>query len=152
MTHVHAFGDDALGDLDAVAVAEAIRAGTISRAEALEAAIDRNERVNPALNALALECFGRARDRAALPFGGFFDGVPSAIKDNSDVAGLPTMKGSDAWQPFPAARSAAARGRARRDADPDRRQRGADAFGARHRRVLPGGRARLVQPQAARDR
>ncbi len=103
MNHVHAFGDDALGDLDAVGVAEALRAGTVSRAEVIEAAIERTERVDPTLNALALECFERARDRAAQPFGGFFDGVPSALKDNSDVAGLPTMKGADAWQPFPAA-------------------------------------------------
>lgn len=103
MAHMQVFGDDALGELDAVAVAEAIEAGTISRSEAIEAAIDRTARVDPALNALAGESFDRARARANRPYGGFFDGVPSAIKDNSDVAGLPTMKGSDAWRPFPVA-------------------------------------------------
>lgn len=102
MTRIHAFGDDALGDLDAVGVAEAIATGSISRAEAAEAAIRRTEKVNPELNALALSTFDRAMARAQRPYGGFFDGVPSAIKDNSDVSGMPTMKGSDAWEPHPA--------------------------------------------------
>jgi len=96
---VSAFDDDALGDLDAVGVAEAIRSGRISRTEAVEAAIARTEKVNPELNGLAYEAFDRARARAQAPYGGFFDGVPSFIKDNSDVAGMPTQHGCDAWQP-----------------------------------------------------
>jgi amidase len=104
MERVHAFADDALGDLDAVGVAEAIRAGRISRVEAVEAAISRTERLNPRLNGLAYEAFDRARERAcAAPRDTFFDGVPSFIKDNSDVAGMPTLKGCDAWEPYPLA-------------------------------------------------
>ena len=100
---VSAFNDDALGGLDAVGVADAIRSGAISRAEAVEAAIVRTEKVNPELNGLAYEAFDRARARAATPYGGFFDGVPTFVKDNTDVSGMPTMHGTDAWQPRPAA-------------------------------------------------
>jgi amidase len=103
MGHVHAFTDDALGDLDAVGVAEAIKSGAISKSEAVEAAIARTEAVNPTLNGLAYQAYERARERARLDFGGFFDGVPSFIKDNSDVAGMPTNQGADAWEPRPAA-------------------------------------------------
>ena len=39
MKHVHAFTDDALGEHDAVGVAQAIASGEISAAEAVEAAI-----------------------------------------------------------------------------------------------------------------
>ena len=99
---VSAFNDDSLGDLDAVGVADAIRSGRISRAEAVEAAIARTEKVNPELNGLAYEAFDRARARAATSSGGFFDGVPTFVKDNTDVFGMPTMHGTDAWAPRPA--------------------------------------------------
>ncbi len=65
MTRIHAFGDDALGDLDAVGLVEALRAGTVSAAELIDAAIARTEAVNPALNGLAFEAYDRARTRAA---------------------------------------------------------------------------------------
>ncbi len=107
MRHVHAFGDDALGDLDAVGLVDALRSGRVGRAEVVEAAIARTEAVNPALNGLAYRAFDRARAEAAdasRPAGtGFFTGVPTFIKDNVDVAGLPTMLGTDAWAPRPAA-------------------------------------------------
>lgn len=103
MTRVHSFGDDALGDLDAVGLTAAFQAGTVSPAEAVEAAIARLEKVNPALNGLAYPAFDRAREQAGHPRGGFFAGVPTFIKDNVDVAGMPTMQGTDAWDPHPAA-------------------------------------------------
>ena len=105
MTFVSAFDDDALGDLDAVGVVEAYRAGTVSRTEVIEAAIARTEKVNPQLNGLAYEDFDRARTRATArhAYGGYFDGVPTFIKDNVAVAGMPTMDGADAWQPRPEA-------------------------------------------------
>lgn len=105
MRRVHAFGDDALGDLDAVGLSAAIRAEWVSRADVVEAAISRTEAVNPVLNGLAHKAFEQARAAAANPSAGssrFFDGVPTFIKDNVDVAGLPTMRGADAWTPFDA--------------------------------------------------
>ena len=103
MRHVHAFGDDALGHLDAVGLIDALNAGRVSRVEVVDAAIARTEAVNPALNGLAHEAFDRARAQAkAPPKGGFFSGVPTFVKDNVDVAGLPTMRGTDAWPPRPA--------------------------------------------------
>jgi amidase len=103
VNRIHAFGDDALGDRDAVGLVEALRAGTVSAAELVEAAIARTEAVNPTLNGLAYEAFDRARKRAnaARPYGGFFDGVPTFLKDNVAVAGMPTMQGTDAWEPRP---------------------------------------------------
>jgi amidase len=103
MARIDAFGDDALGDHDAVGLVEALRAGTVSAAELVDAAIARTEAVNPTLNGLAYEAFDRARDRAnaSRPYGGYFDGVPTFIKDNVAVAGMPTMEGTDAWEPRP---------------------------------------------------
>jgi amidase len=102
MSRVHAFGDDALGDLDAVGIADAIRAEWVSKADVVEAAIARTEAVNPALNGLAHEAFERARATASSGGSGFFSGVPTFIKDNIDVAGLPTRYGTDAWVPHDA--------------------------------------------------
>jgi amidase len=109
MRHLHAFADDALGDLDAVAVADAIKTGRVSVPEVVEAAIARAEAVNPALNGVAYAAFDRARASAPArgsgprSYGGCFDGVPSFVKDNVDVEGMPTMHGTDAWTPHPAA-------------------------------------------------
>lgn len=103
MQHVHAFGDDALGDSDTVGLVERIRSGDVSPAELVDAAIARTEAVNPQLNALAYQAFDRARAEATAPRGGYFAGVPTFVKDNVNVAGMPTMQGTDAWQPHPAA-------------------------------------------------
>lgn len=104
MARVHAYADDALGDLDAVGLAEAIRTGRRSIAEVVDAAIARTAQVSTELNALAVECFDVARDEASDPRGGFFAGVPTFVKDNSDLVGLPTMHGTDAFAPVPAKR------------------------------------------------
>jgi amidase len=103
MRGVNAFGDDALGDLDAVAMVDAMRTGRVSAAELVDAAIARAEKVNPILNGLAHETFARARAeaRAQTGTGGYLHGVPTFIKDNVDVEGMPTMQGTDAWDPVP---------------------------------------------------
>ncbi|MBV8178835.1 MAG: amidase [Mycobacterium sp.] len=103
MRPVHAFGDDALGDLDAVALVDAIQSGRVGRAEVVEAAIARTEAINTALNGLAYQTFDQARAAATeASKSGFLSGVPTFVKDNVDVAGLPTMLGTDAWTPRPA--------------------------------------------------
>lgn len=101
MTTVHAFGDDALGDRDAVGLVGAIQAGAVSVPEVVEAAIARAERMDPELNGLAHAAFDRARSEARQPRGGFFAGVPTLVKDNADVAGMPTQHGTDAYRDEP---------------------------------------------------
>src|SRR5258705_412064 len=103
MSRIHAFGDDALGDLDAVGLVEKLRAREVAPHELVEAAIARTEAADLTLNGLAFEAFDRARARADArrPYGGYFDGVPSFIKDNVAVEGMPTMQGTDAWDPRP---------------------------------------------------
>lgn len=106
---VHAFGDDALGDMDATALAQAIDSGRLSARDAADAAIARLEKVEPALHAMAFSTFeqGRRQARRAPPTAGAFAGVPSLIKDNIDVKGLPTGQGSAAAHPRPAAKQSA---------------------------------------------
>ncbi|WP_101674442.1 amidase [Alloalcanivorax mobilis] len=100
---LHAFTDDALGNDDATALAERLRRGELSAEQATQAAIARLERVNPVLAGLALDTFRDARARARnQDFKGFFAGVPSLIKDNIDLRGLPTGHGSQAVNPAPA--------------------------------------------------
>lgn len=97
MSRIHAFRDDALGELDAVGVVEALRAGRVSAPEVVEAAIARTELVAGPLGAMAHRAYERARTQARDPRGGFFAGVPTLIKDNVDVAGMPTQQGCDAF-------------------------------------------------------
>ena len=96
---VSAVTDDALGDHDAVGLVEALHAGEVSVPEVVEAAIARVEAVDPQLNAMAFRAFDRARVEAAAPRDGYFAGVPTVVKDNVAVAGMPTQDGADAWSP-----------------------------------------------------
>ena len=75
------------------------RPGRIGRAEVIEAAIARTEAVDPVLNGLAYKAYQQARTAAAAS-GWFFSGVPTFVKDNVDIAGQPTMHGTDAWTPW----------------------------------------------------
>lgn len=102
LTHVHAFGDDALGDHDAVGLAEEIRRRRVSRLETVRAAIDRTRSLDAHLSGLAADRFTAAEREAVVPHEGFFGGQPSFLKDNSDVAGLPTQHGSHAFVAQPA--------------------------------------------------
>ncbi len=104
MARVHAFGDDALGDLDAVGLVARIQDRRVSVPEVVAAAIARTGRLDPELNAVAFPAYERARSEAANPRGGFFAGVPTFVKDNVDVAGMPTGQGCDAYAPRPSER------------------------------------------------
>src|SRR6195952_4511141 len=102
-TRVHAFRDDALGDHDAVGLAEEIRSGRVSRQETVEAAVARTTELDAVLDGLAANRFSDAVADAAAAHDGFFAGLPSFVKDNSDVAGLPTQQGTRAYVAHPAA-------------------------------------------------
>jgi amidase len=99
-TRVHAFTDDALAEHDAVAVAELVRRGEISPAEAADAAVARAEKV-ASLHAVAFA--GHDRPRTGTDPGATLYGVPSYLKDNTDLAGMPTNHGTDAYTARPAA-------------------------------------------------
>jgi amidase len=101
-TRLHAFRDDALAAYDAVALADLIARGEISAREACGAAIARASSVG-ALDAVACEDYERALRRAGTPSPGPLSGVPTFVKDNVDVAGLPTRHGSAAVPGRPAA-------------------------------------------------
>jgi len=102
VTRVHAFSDDALGDRDAVGLVQALHCGDVSLKEVVEDAIARIEQVDPVLGAVAYRAFDSARSRALTPPPGFFAGLPTFVKDMVDVAGQPTMNGSDAFVGRPA--------------------------------------------------
>ncbi|MGE0828152.1 MAG: amidase [Hyphomonadaceae bacterium] len=89
--------EDALGNLDATGVAARIRAGEITPAEAVEAAVARAERLQPQLNFMATPCFDLARARASARPTGLFGGVPTLIKDLLPLAGVKLMFGSRAF-------------------------------------------------------
>lgn len=102
MTRVHAFHDDLLADHDAVALADLLRRREVSAYELAEAAIARAYRVNGALSAIELPAYEAALKAAKQPPSGVFAGVPTFIKDNTDLEGLPTRHGSRAVNPLPA--------------------------------------------------
>jgi len=75
-TRIHAFDDDLLADLDAVALADLVRRGEVSAVELAEAAIARVEKVNGVLNAVQVADYDQARQRAGIgPFMGEESGV-----------------------------------------------------------------------------
>ena len=89
---------------DATETAALIRNGKLSALEAVQAAIDRAQKLQPKLNFLVASDFDRALARAkAGGQTGPFAGVPFLIKDLDDFAGLPTRSGSRAMLPMPPA-------------------------------------------------
>jgi amidase len=72
---------DDLAFLDATAQAELVALGKLTAAELVDAAIERIEQVDPALNAVIHRRFEQARDEAGREAGGPFAGVPFLVKD-----------------------------------------------------------------------
>jgi amidase len=73
---------DELAAMDATAQAALVRGGEVTAAELVEAAVERVERDNPALNAVVTTMFDEARRAAERPPGdGPFAGVPFLLKD-----------------------------------------------------------------------
>ena len=98
MTRLSAAIDDILSDMDGVAIGRCINSGAFTAQEAVSAAIARLQSVDPLLHAVVSERFEQALAEAAAVAPGAgarpFAGVPSVIKDNTDLAGLPTRHGS----------------------------------------------------------
>lgn len=84
---------------DATQLAALIRNGEISPSEAVEAAINRAEAVDGAVNAIITRTFERALDDSANATGALA-GVPFLIKDLTYVAGVPCSYGSRLWDGF----------------------------------------------------
>ncbi|MCG8685948.1 MAG: amidase [Desulfobacterales bacterium] len=99
---VSAFCNDILGDLDGVKIAELISLGEIEAAQVVEAAIVRAKRVNPILNAIAMETFQKSLNESKGNIAGPFGGVPSFIKDTEDIKDIATRFGSRAIPDKPA--------------------------------------------------
>ncbi|HZC17141.1 MAG TPA: amidase family protein [Caulobacteraceae bacterium] len=83
-------------EYDGLGLAELVRKGEVSASELVEAAIERIERHNPAINAVVHKAYDEARAAAkgSLPEGPF-TGVPFLVKDLLiTVAGWPRTSGS----------------------------------------------------------
>jgi Asp-tRNA(Asn)/Glu-tRNA(Gln) amidotransferase A subunit family amidase len=92
--------DDYVG-LDAVGLAQLIRARKVSAAEALDAAIARADAVNPRINAIVERLDDRARAAAAAGLSGPLAGVPWAVKDlGHDIAGVRLTSGSRGFKDY----------------------------------------------------
>ncbi|QIO05297.1 amidase [Acinetobacter shaoyimingii] len=99
---ISAFTDDVLADHDAMGIAKLIASKEVSVQEVIEASVQRAKKVNPTLNAVALDCFEQAISQPSFINNRPFSGVPFFIKDNLDIAGLPTQHGAVAIKALPA--------------------------------------------------
>ncbi|MFM7065106.1 MAG: amidase, partial [Actinomycetes bacterium] len=95
--------DDEIARLAAPSPAPAVRRGDLTAATVVAAAIARTERLDPVLAAVVTPDFERALARARTGVPGPFGGVPTFIKDNEDVEGLPTRQGTAALATAPPA-------------------------------------------------
>ncbi len=98
---IHAFAKDALGKLDAVGLAQALQKKEVSALEVAQAAIARARKVADILNAVEIAAYEEAISRAQreeFPRRLFW-GVPTFVKDNSDLEGFPTRNGTRSFTP-----------------------------------------------------
>jgi amidase len=96
---VHAFTGDVLGSRDGVAIADLVAEGVATPAELAEAARQRGARVADRLGAVAHHA---PRPRRTPNADSELDGVPTFLKDNTDIAGMPTNHGTAAYTAGPA--------------------------------------------------
>ena len=86
---------DELWRLTATQAVDLLKAGDLSPIDLIDAAEARHRAIDPVLNALPTVCFDRAREKAAgVPRDSLLAGLPIAIKDYNDVAGVKTTRGS----------------------------------------------------------
>lgn len=100
MTQAPAFSGPELCRLEATEVVALLRRREIAPSDLIDAAASRIAAVEPAINALPTLCLDRARDRAAAlddagaGHPGWLAGLPIAIKDLTEVAGVLTTFGN----------------------------------------------------------
>jgi amidase len=88
--------------LSAVEAVRLLKRREVSPIEMIDAAAARIEATNPKINALVTLCYDRARDHArrimseqrADPPAHYLHGLPIAVKDGTDVAGVRCTSGS----------------------------------------------------------
>lgn len=105
---MHTFGEDLLGNHDATSLAAMIRRGEVSADEVLQATLARARKAEPCIHGLVTpipndidELAAKASSQAQASHG-IFPGVPTVVKDNTDVKGFPTTHGTAAISPQPA--------------------------------------------------
>lgn len=101
---VDAFTDDILGKHDAVGLAELIRKKELGREEVAQATIARVRSVMEDLNPIEVPAFEAGIEQSKRPSeypGAVFEGIPSFIKDNTDLKGFGTSNGCRAYTPVP---------------------------------------------------
>lgn len=89
-------------ELSALELMASYRSGALSPVEALDAALDRIERLDPSVNAFCLITAEQAREQARASEqrwsrgepAGLVDGVPTSVKDLLLTRGWPTLRGS----------------------------------------------------------
>jgi amidase len=92
--------------LSAVEIVALLKKGEVAPAELIDAAAARIEAVDGAVNALPIRCFERARGLAESARGRVpLYGLPVAIKDSMDVAGVRSTQGSPIFADHVPARS-----------------------------------------------
>ena len=90
----NAFKNDILGDfVDATSISEAIKSKEISPEEVVKTSIDRVKEINPIINAVASNCYEEAIEYSK-SVKGELAGIPIFLKDQVDMKGLPTFRGS----------------------------------------------------------
>ncbi len=95
----------AIGRLDAHDQAALVRAGELSAAELVEAAILRVEALDPRLHSVSWRAFDQARAKAAGPLPDRpLAGVPYLLKDSLDYPGMPSRAGSASRPAAPVSR------------------------------------------------
>ena len=98
--------------LDAMGLAERVRAGDVSPEELLDAAVERLEARNPRLNAVVYRMVDRARQRVGSLPDGPLRGVPFLVKDlKLQIAGTPTSNSTRLMVDRPATESSVLAGR-----------------------------------------
>lgn len=113
---LHTFSDDLLARHDATALAALIRSGDVSAGEVLQATLARARQAEPFIHGLVTPipqentgtegCPAAAKaSSAAKAAPGTFAGVPTVIKDNTDVTGFPTTHGTAAIRAQPSDRT-----------------------------------------------